>query len=55
MQEVAAAVTIRRAHYLAGNGSFQLLRPRHLERPKSFHFLTALSPFLLRKKKKISQ
>lgn len=37
MQEVVAAVTIRRAHNLAGNGSFQL-RPRHLERPKSFHF-----------------
>lgn len=27
MQEVAAAVTIRRAHYLAGNASFQM-RPR---------------------------
>lgn len=39
MQEVAAAVTIRRAHYLAGNGSFQL-RPRHLERPKNFSLLT---------------
>lgn len=35
MQEVAAAVTIRRAHYLAGNG-FSRLRPRHLERPKTF-------------------
>lgn len=40
MQEVAAAVTIRRAHYLAGNGSFQL-RPRHLERPETFHFSLA--------------
>lgn len=37
MQEVAAAVTIRRAHYLAGNGSSHL-RPRHLERPKTFLF-----------------
>lgn len=41
MQEVAAAVTIRRAHYLAGNGSFQL-RPRHLERPETLHFSLTL-------------
>lgn len=38
MQEVAAAVTIRRAHNLAGNGSLQR-RPRHLERPKNFRLL----------------
>lgn len=43
MQEVAAAGTISRAHNLAGNGSFQL-RPRHLERPKTFHF--SLTVFL---------
>ena len=43
MQEVAAAVSIRRAHYLAGNGSFQL-RPRHLERPKTFHFVLTDPP-----------
>lgn len=34
------------AHYLAGNGSFSL-RPRHLERPKTFHFiLTDLLPLV---------
>lgn len=36
MQEVAAALAITPAHNLAGNGSSRL-RPRHLERPKSFH------------------
>lgn len=35
MQEVAAALAITPAHNLAGNGSSRL-RPRHLERPKSF-------------------
>lgn len=36
MQEVAAALAITPAHNFAGNGSSRL-RPRHLERPKSFH------------------
>lgn len=45
MQEVAAAVTIRRAHYLAGNGSVQL-RPRHLKASQKFSLLTNSPPLL---------